>query len=653
MSDVSGPGVAAEGGSYLTGYPLQDVGLYALAKTWAAPEMPRPGCVWTHTIFIEFPDLATVKYPSRLVNLFVRPPGPTWSSYAAPAVLELDDSDELESQLSPQDENWLAAVMSALYRHPRERIASKREPSISVEALTLRIWDQQWPRLRRSFRFCTFTTKDRSFSEGPFDLQVIPGLDSSHRTRLPGAMVSFPVSDDRQPGWLTTLMEDVRQPNQTGLRDLLRRLGADTLGGRDAMPTLCDFHRFTMRSRSASSLHDAIAMLEKPSLLSTSDYARAQVAEYAMSRIEYSDTLAMDFFWDNWKYIEPLSLSRSMPQVAGALWRVSSRRLLTALRNGGGEDYGLASLVLHALTADEIIQDWPDGDVPLRELLDVREDLLIIPAFWGRVDIRSPSDLEGITFSFPVFGALLRGMVRDESMRAVVQLLGPELMLNVVQLISTEIDPRTGYLRWIQHCVKDVYVVAGFLRNESQPSVPLLLELAALVPPDAVPNHDGEDPWYTALTKVSKNNGSLPNALATYGFARALGWSTRNIAELLQLTFEQLHVAVSSSSLDEENWQLIEPRLPWVPKDKRMNRSGWLRKAVVDTFIDRRLWPRSFASLASSNQLFTALMEEAIERWGGRRFLMSVEESLMHDHEVMSQERRDLIQAFIASRVFL
>ncbi|MGJ7918413.1 hypothetical protein ACI48D_23455 [Massilia sp. LXY-6] len=49
MSDVSGPGVAQSGLAYLTGYPLQESGFYALSKTWPAPEMPRPGCVWTHT----------------------------------------------------------------------------------------------------------------------------------------------------------------------------------------------------------------------------------------------------------------------------------------------------------------------------------------------------------------------------------------------------------------------------------------------------------------------------------------------------------------------------------------------------------------------------------------------------------------------------
>lgn len=49
MSDLSGPGVKPGVDGYLTGHPLEGVGKYVLARTWAAPEMPRPGCVWTHS----------------------------------------------------------------------------------------------------------------------------------------------------------------------------------------------------------------------------------------------------------------------------------------------------------------------------------------------------------------------------------------------------------------------------------------------------------------------------------------------------------------------------------------------------------------------------------------------------------------------------
>ena len=58
LSDISGPGADLSPEGYLTGYPLTESGLFALGRTWPAPEMSRPGCVWTHTLLIDFSDLA-------------------------------------------------------------------------------------------------------------------------------------------------------------------------------------------------------------------------------------------------------------------------------------------------------------------------------------------------------------------------------------------------------------------------------------------------------------------------------------------------------------------------------------------------------------------------------------------------------------------
>src|SRR5262249_10651964 len=53
LSDLSGSGSIDGFESYLTGYALPSAGAYALARTWVALEMPRPGCVWTHTLLLD------------------------------------------------------------------------------------------------------------------------------------------------------------------------------------------------------------------------------------------------------------------------------------------------------------------------------------------------------------------------------------------------------------------------------------------------------------------------------------------------------------------------------------------------------------------------------------------------------------------------
>src|SRR4051812_34320413 len=42
---------------YWTGTPVPALKSYALIKTWPAPEMPRPGCVWSHVLLLQFSDI--------------------------------------------------------------------------------------------------------------------------------------------------------------------------------------------------------------------------------------------------------------------------------------------------------------------------------------------------------------------------------------------------------------------------------------------------------------------------------------------------------------------------------------------------------------------------------------------------------------------
>src|ERR1041385_2809698 len=60
MTDMSGPSMISGFETYLTAYPLPEIESYAFGKTWYAPEMQRPGCVWTHTLLIEDSDIGSI-----------------------------------------------------------------------------------------------------------------------------------------------------------------------------------------------------------------------------------------------------------------------------------------------------------------------------------------------------------------------------------------------------------------------------------------------------------------------------------------------------------------------------------------------------------------------------------------------------------------
>src|SRR5438309_1743147 len=73
ITDASGPWPAAGFDQVITGMPLVKEPYYALFCTWPAPEMPRPGCVWSHVLLIEFANLARIIDLTDLRRFFQRP----------------------------------------------------------------------------------------------------------------------------------------------------------------------------------------------------------------------------------------------------------------------------------------------------------------------------------------------------------------------------------------------------------------------------------------------------------------------------------------------------------------------------------------------------------------------------------------------------
>src|SRR5262245_39743564 len=73
LSDLSGTRPQEGFESYVTGYPLPSTSFFVFARTWIAPEMPRPGCVWTHSLLVPQGILDVNFDTSLLLLLHQRP----------------------------------------------------------------------------------------------------------------------------------------------------------------------------------------------------------------------------------------------------------------------------------------------------------------------------------------------------------------------------------------------------------------------------------------------------------------------------------------------------------------------------------------------------------------------------------------------------
>ncbi|MFC0403112.1 hypothetical protein [Paraburkholderia rhizosphaerae] len=616
LSDISGPGAQIEEDGYLTGYPLADSGFYALARSWPAPEMPRPGCVWTHTLLIDFNDLAALESAASLLTLFERPSGHGgFQKYAKPKPLNV----EFDGDFPLFDQTWAKAVLGALYGRARSRIIVSRSYP-EVDNTTLAIWLQQWPRLRRSFRFCTLAASDRSVDGAGFDLQVISGSDRSVRSRFVD-VVDAESTQLKIERWLEDALQDLTQPDSSGLRSFFRRLGSDIQTGREAFRPLCLLHRalanLPINSRA---IHEAVDIVRGELGSKYARTARAIVANAALGAVETLDDVSFEFLWANLGLIDPAALPDSAPGLARAILRRDPRKLVDLLDNDKVSGI-VADRILEALTVDELISYLKVLPELTAEALARRADIVGDARFWAEVeepDLALQTALNQGLQSAAVFAMI--DCRRNELAAVAVRAFGAKVTLDALNGISHANNDNR--LVWVQEAAKDTQAVARFFAEQSAVQRDILYALARTLPPDAVPNDYGIDPWLSAWRNSA---GMIDDTATTYVMAylltRALGQRSRSQAELAQLTFEPTHDATGAGRLPEDAWLLLEPRLPWSIFWLTWDRCQRIRAVMIDLFVDRNLPPRAFCRLTRNGQLFSSLAEGAVQSLRGREYM--------------------------------
>ena len=136
--------------AYWTGLPIDD-DQYALMRTWAAPEMPRPGCVWSHVVLLDRRSLDDPSCLDRVRGRFVRPVDPgDMERYMTPLAALPDEGARPRDVIPARD---AIDVLSAAY-DPKAR-GIVRTDGDHHESVVFAIWKQQWSDLRAKFRFRT------------------------------------------------------------------------------------------------------------------------------------------------------------------------------------------------------------------------------------------------------------------------------------------------------------------------------------------------------------------------------------------------------------------------------------------------------------------------------------------------------------------
>jgi hypothetical protein len=625
MSDLASTGTRLPEQGYLTGYPLKESEYYAIARTWPAPEMPRPGCVWTHTLLMPFAEIEAVVDGQDILAAFRRPMSTAPSPYASPAPIDLvaTQAPDLPTDIEP----WVKAILFALYGRPSEMIVTTAPSSQNAEAAILALWLQQPIQIRKHFAFCTFTTADRSTDRLTFDLQVVPAADRGTRAQFPKATLVTDLTDDVPAVWIDPLLADLRDPARTLSRSLRNISDRSSV-----VSALWLWHLVGAVSERPEVLSEALELLRSsPSLATTVPLSR--VAEAVAPQALRLEVEGFAFLLEHLAEISEQAKANYGETVARAVWLREPIRLNDEVFH----EPEMSRAVLSAgakLSADEVLHALIKNPDLAEIALSANASILADSRFWTSSAAFSQIATQHLANSPDLWQSAVSAAMESRTVEVadniarvvgtatIWQALVPRLNTNGT---AQELRP------WLQLAVSDVTAVAGILASGEIHSVSALASIARMIGPQAIRNDKGEDPWLSAVQHVERPI-QLRDVVFLFPFltARALGAQTKNRVELLTLSFDSVYQAAAANIIDEQGWGLLERYLPDVPFWASWDRCYRLRQ-IGAVFVERNIEPAALIYMTQDDRLFAETVRLLAKSRDGRRYLRSAQQLLIPD----------------------
>lgn len=653
LSDSSGSGGWRDDSGYLTGYPLRESGLYALARTWRAKEMPRPGCVWTHTLFLDFSDLAKLSSLEQILPLLRRPGKDASSNEYATALMVPLLAPTQEPPLPPQELNWCRHLMVGLYEFPQDRIVVEQTEQ-NPEPGVLAIWLQQWPRLRRSFAFCTGTQMDRSSDRLRFDLQVVARNERGSASRFPNTRnIGTPSSIVENAPWLELALGDLLSGRKDSMRTFLMQIGAEIDGGRNVFASLIDFYRLLEEADTDPTSIDAALLISQDTFTEESSVGYRLLADKAVLHAGELSSSAHDFLLGQIPLLNRDVVSSNAVLIGEVTWDRSPQRFCQLI-NASENEALIATRTLDSISVTSLIVGLRTMPELTQCILDQRPDITGNPEFWRDGSIVDA----GFDFLGEKSGGIsdaITAMIQSGESRLAYRAVAAFGARNVWYALAPAINEATAaqvheLFPWVQGALSDHVGTAEALAAGRLATRKLLSLIAHHIGPDDIPNQFGDDPWILAV-RSAKGKLSPTEQVFLSGFlmARALGPASRNCAELAVHAFDRLHEAAAASMVTNETWDILERRLPMPMFWQAWDRCYQLRMGVAELFVKRELSARMFAKLTTNDETFAQLVESTANQFRGKSYLKQVLRALIEEKETDNRIRTQIIDEFLKS----
>ena len=652
MSDLSGSSVVSGFERYITGYPLESTDAYALAMTWYASEMPRPGCVWTHTIMLPVQTLATISSLVSLTKLFKRPKrGFLKSDYAETISFERspvqvnaleDDAAGLKCQL--------ASIFSVYYGSPDSSpmVLVARDADEFSEAI-FALWSQQWPRLRQRFLFCTGSLSGRRFDGRTFDIQCSPPTAAKDVAREAAAEplrvepILIPPDGDTCPPDLESAVDDAVLPNGGAFRTFLWASVDDSADRRDVSYFAKIYDAVTTSQSVDAVIHLVAESFPEPNrgtrlkqLLFGSDRPDFVGHNFQDRDILFSlaTTTNVQIFDSEALSIEGRITRLCTNRPNEARWLL--RQLFGATVNDLGESI-LSALIIHldTDTAREITQERPKF---LPGLFRARPDLARSPELWKLGGDRKRELFDAVVGQKELDSSAIHGIVAalldsdsESFLRRAITVWGKDAVFSVLDWVEAH-EGRTS--RTCRDALSNqADFVMDWVEQTSARSSASLVAAAHLVASysSRISNRDSAV-WLRTFRDVQGiANDAEKDYLASFLLTLAFCNAPPAPLDLIAESYQRVHQSAWEERLSDEAWSIVEPFVPELSWWKNWDKCERLNRGLIAAFIRHR-WPSSglrrvknYYPRNSSTDLMQQIFESARDVKGGKEFVRNVE----------------------------
>jgi hypothetical protein len=562
------------------------------------------------SLFEDVPNL------SQLRELVRRPQNPSDRSfYLNPLDPKSIAKSFLQDDKPVVETTRALEIFNNLYGSEGGAVVVERPGELDDEIFT--IWSQQWPRLRRNFKFQTAASRGDIELRTRFDLRLRLRLSSDYRVAA------------RTTPWLEAAVSDLNPASDHRLRHFLWRYGTDVRKQRGSFRPLCKIFLLDQRQVQSEGTINFSEIAEwfpdgdDASTLKRDLVDGELLAEHQLEILSY--LLKQDRGGSF-----PLPSSEGVAKLSD-LWPTQADKMLELAEYAVSHDSDLASsvkqIVLTTIPASNfwaITRRFPGVR---RSMIQNRPNLLDTEEI---ADLDSSSFeelLELVPANHPVGASLVRRLLLSADVRTARTVLRHFPTQAASEIISAVNENGWRPARkWLSALAGEPSLLLNSQTMAAVERTSTLYRLAEelrWITSDVVTAGCG--PWLSGLAGAVEDLSSDENdILHSFFIALAIEAGGSGAQDLLERYFSPIHERILKWYLPWKANEILVERLPNLGWGKNWDTGLRLRLGVTQAYVRHGLDPGSFATLSRDKRVQESLKAAAKEVSGGRLYASAI-----------------------------